>query len=1258
MNLKQIIDLAEPLAFWRTENYSNNNVFDEYLNYTLVNNNAILAENGSTNHNLASKSINLRGGYLDLVDTTFLNNELTSLNCIISFNLMVTATVIGFKPIISKWYNNQSFIIGFENGSLMAKVRTNAGLLELTLLDDIITYSGRWNRISLSINSINITFKINGLEGFNNSISTVNNGSPIISSNTNFRIGGQGGDTLTTDCYINDIAVTKYYENFDKASHILTRSVEERILDFQPLYYFNIADSFNLNPSLPIENKGTKGGNIKGYLSGVPINQFSSTTLENEYNENGVIIPQGGYFTIDNDLQLDFTIDNNVCIMFQGGISDPLFNVNYTTFPFKIYEFALNKNNNAWRLEQGMGWNGENGYTRTWSYDGNGNQLVKLNTTNADQSPQLWRKFGIKSFKLGGNSGNINSLSTPYYSNVIEFDINNKPAGLYQPSTLGYNRFFYDAGTSRNMDYVLSKLMIFNRIVNNELISYLQYPTIMIKDEYFRSVIKYISYTGRTCVTDYEPLNLFLDYDGQLTSSLYSLDYTGSENITPNIIDNLYNKNNIHSSSVYLADNTKFTSQHTTVNTSLNINKNNILVSFFVHNINNTTSYRLCMLDNGVFIDNNTNEFVIKINSNNGNFSYGDIEVAYKSEDLLYTFYSSSKKVKNDGYHLVTLYREGLKNELYIDGELDTTFITPTIYEPLSGKNWRFYGGSCYISNIHISFFADNITSKTIFEYLFNGFADILKGETTIDNNNIQSNMFIMDEESKQIIHQSATDINGNFDINLKKGIDNSSFYIIATPTHDNITNNIVVHGSYASNVTYSKLIEEQFEENVSEMIIDMQPLAYYQCNDVSGVNIIDSIGTIGNGIISGTSYTLDNDGINGKSIYLDGVDSFIDLPDGFNDFTNGLTFEYWAKDETVKNDSRIVEIASGANGVNSISSHRNNSTNNLKFDATGTGSNINLSNILELGVWKHYVMRILPNFTKELWVNGNLQSTVAGTSLPVTILRTLNYIGKSTYSGDDYYNGYISDVAIYDYPLSIEDINKHAKRSFTTSAITLKSTILNDNATVYYTFDRLKTITEELDNINNNLSLNGSVIYDKNSIVINQGVVGNNYLFNNNVHVNPQSTNLWSIEFSFKTINNHATNGVIVSEWNEGLATGTFKIQLEAGGVLKCYLNNSAVSINATSFDYNNSKFNHVVLICENNNFELFINNVSRGTLSSSIVYSNNEFTVGNCEDHLVSTYLEHETHIDDLAIYEHVLTPLQIETHYNKFVEKKDTL
>lgn len=159
-------------------------------------------------------------------------------------------------------------------------------------------------------------------------------------------------------------------------------------------------------------------------------------------------------------------------------------------------------------------------------------------------------------------------------------------------------------------------------------------------------------------------------------------------------------------------------------------------------------------------------------------------------------------------------------------------------------------------------------------------------------------------------------------------------------------------------------------------------------------------------------------------------TDPYVDLPDGFSDFTQGLTISAWAYPTSNVAWQRICQFGNGTNGAN----------NSLYFTRVGTGStlrfendNTNPSNVtsittgndgITLNEWQHLVITLNANAANNAVIYRNGLPVTTGTiTLPNVVTRTNCYIGRSEWYGDYLFRGQMDDVQIYNYDLSADDI-------------------------------------------------------------------------------------------------------------------------------------------------------------------------------------------------------------------------------------------
>ena len=214
--------------------------------------------------------------------------------------------------------------------------------------------------------------------------------------------------------------------------------------------------------------------------------------------------------------------------------------------------------------------------------------------------------------------------------------------------------------------------------------------------------------------------------------------------------------------------------------------------------------------------------------------------------------------------------------------------------------------------------------------------------------------------------------------------------------------------------------------------------LLHYDPSDTSsysgtGTTVTDLSGNGDNG-------TLTNGvGFSSDLFTFDGTNDYIDVPDGFADFTNGMTIFVVANFGTADTWERIIDFGNGQ-GNNNIVLARNGISNDLTFEiyngSTSQGK-ATLSNGVLNSTLASYAITI-DGTNCRIYRNGSLQTTVSYTSLPNNVTRTNNYIGRSNWSADEYFQSQMGPVAIYDRTLSNNEISlMHDYYAITYSGIT-----------------------------------------------------------------------------------------------------------------------------------------------------------------------------------------------------------------------------
>ena len=1226
MILKQVIDNLSPLTYWTGESYTSGNIFDEYSNHSIVSTGLTLGEVGSSNPNLSSRAINLNGGYGEVVDTSFTNDNLANRNLSISFNFRIpnrdsSNPIIGTKTIVSKWVPDMNYAITMDSGIISAYVLTNSGTVSLDFDFPEIIYNNRWNSCCLQILPDEINLIVNGC------VITVSN-SDVISVNTtnNFTVGGYGGDAFTEDFLISDLAVLSGAVNSlgGRLIYIAPRDTKSRWLDFNPEHLYNLAETSDIDE--PKLNYGKAGGN--GYIQYTGVKP--TIIQSNQFVESKVVnMTEGSKVVVDNppstvDLSQGFSF------LYQGRLTKiGMTSSSAPQHALKFVDFKTNPNNDNGRFYVSMNRFGSNYWTACEGFDSSGTSIFESAYVAGDVSNH--DTFGTKSFIFKSGDIDISHVEYPSqdvadpYTRTVSYDL---------PEPVSYMDIF--SNTSTNGTHEVSYVGVFLHALPEDAPLAIGEIKSLTLSKFWSNIAYPNNYTW--IYYAYNDSNLRYDFNTwQPTSSSNEVYING-------VIDPNYNRQNQFQRVISLVDSSSYIGGSTTVD--VNYNGSGFTQWCYIWNRNTQDRYRI--IHNTADVD-----FEVWMNSRNGVFSYGDVEVMYDKDISDSHISTNTRQFVDDGFHFFTFVRNGLNIEIWIDGLKVASKVMASLPELRTFNSaMRLYGGPAYFSFWAIFDVAMNEAEIAFATF---GLRDFIEGQCTLNGLPLESRLLITNPDNGTVLDVVPTDDNGRFKAFLPKGIDGESVTVLALANDDNVTNNIPVHGPYNLGTDYRKYVYELTVDDYDDMVLDYEPASYYRMNDTT-TTISDSSGNSSDGTIFGT-YTLDEDGPFGdeKSISFTGVDGYIDLPDGYSDHSNGFTFEGWVRwDSFSESFSRLFEFATAVDSDNAIFSGHNSTNSNILAETRNGGSTLTTitssSPGFTLGTWQHFVFRISPDGTYSLWLNGTKINELVG-SVPPTVLRTLNYFGRSTYATDGYYNGAMSNFALYDYALPDEEIERHNARGFEQSVLTMKSLILSGNPALYFTFDRLKGLN---DSSGNELTFTevGSTSIVKNALALNAGVVGNNYLTTNDYQMLP-STDGWAIEVCIKT--GSTQNGaIIVGEWDMSGDTGTYKLQLNNSNFLSFHINNGATQLVSTT-TYNDNEWHHVVIIESGGTLYLYVDGALEDSLASTITYGLFPMSVGNASDGQASYATSAPTYVDDLAIYEYAISSGTVTEHYNQFLKKK---
>ena len=227
-----------------------------------------------------------------------------------------------------------------------------------------------------------------------------------------------------------------------------------------------------------------------------------------------------------------------------------------------------------------------------------------------------------------------------------------------------------------------------------------------------------------------------------------------------------------------------------------------------------------------------------------------------------------------------------------------------------------------------------------------------------------------------------------------------------------NITDaNATLHdGNYSVvvNNDFGSVESEKVEVKVSDALLNGL-VGWWKFDEGSGTVAYDSSGNGNDGnLTNGPTWTT---GKIGGALSFDGVDDFVDVSNF--QWGGGISISSRVKYKAFKKFSRIIDFGNGQDSYNIIIANEGNSR-DFYFALHEPGS-LNsyfyVSNFWPLNEWVHFVATTDETGVMKVYKDGILSGSKIDAFKPSTISRTKQYIGKSHWASDSYFNGLIDDV-------------------------------------------------------------------------------------------------------------------------------------------------------------------------------------------------------------------------------------------------------
>jgi len=168
----------------------------------------------------------------------------------------------------------------------------------------------------------------------------------------------------------------------------------------------------------------------------------------------------------------------------------------------------------------------------------------------------------------------------------------------------------------------------------------------------------------------------------------------------------------------------------------------------------------------------------------------------------------------------------------------------------------------------------------------------------------------------------------------------------------------------------------------------------------------------------NGVVYTTDG----GHTAFsFDGTDDYLKLPYHAGDMPE-MTFAAWVKGSSTTAWQRIFDFGNGEDEYLFLTP-TNGSAMRFEIKKGGVTQSLNANTTLGTGTWKHVAVTIGANEV-AIYINGAKNaSTTSITLRPSDVAPAMNYLGRSQFDADPAFKGLMSDVRLYNYALSADEV-------------------------------------------------------------------------------------------------------------------------------------------------------------------------------------------------------------------------------------------
>ena len=185
-----------------------------------------------------------------------------------------------------------------------------------------------------------------------------------------------------------------------------------------------------------------------------------------------------------------------------------------------------------------------------------------------------------------------------------------------------------------------------------------------------------------------------------------------------------------------------------------------------------------------------------------------------------------------------------------------------------------------------------------------------------------------------------------------------------------------------------------------------------------TGLSLKDNTSNKLNAVVSGATFTTDSDR---PAISFDGSDDYVNLPYHVGDMKE-MTFAAWVKGSSTTAWQRIFDFGNGEDEYLFLTP-TNGSAMRFEIKKDGVTQGLNATTTLGTGAWKHIAVTIGEDKV-TIYVDGVANASTSEITLrPSDIVPTMSYLGRSQFDADPAFKGMVSDVRIYNYELTADEV-------------------------------------------------------------------------------------------------------------------------------------------------------------------------------------------------------------------------------------------